>query len=332
MAISAIDLFKAQPLDGVQQILSGGNNALVKAISDAVQIGRDTASLRATQEREYLSERDRVEALNQRKAEELIKNRQVDRAFGESQFLNDRNFDENVRQDTRDYKFKVRTDIRDASLRDKVAVAEILNRSEDNKRQKEILDIEKENIAEKKAFQTIRANEILAETKPTPVMGRIFRAHGIYDGNNVETLPEDAIAKGKELESIGIFQKDPALVKRGKQLISEGTQGTLARRAEIRATPLPPRPSTAKGTVEEKIAKLTFYVQAGQQFEADAKETLGEGLSDAKLFELRRAELELAALQKQLGSKGPTTGADADISDDGDDPLSKLYDPKDFSK
>src|SRR5690349_21551471 len=197
MPISAIDLFRPTPKDGVQDILTAGVNILNGALNNAIQIGRDSANLRATQEREFLAERERIENLAQRRAELLQTQKNTDRSFVESVLRDRRDFAQDVKTDERDYAFKERTDARDFALRSFVVGNRVADSVEDNKRQERELKLREGDITERKSFLRTRAKDILDSTKAPGLLERIFGAP------RRETLPSDDLTLGRELKEIG---------------------------------------------------------------------------------------------------------------------------------
>lgn len=239
MAISAVQLFQPQPLDGVGQLLSGANNVLAAALSSAVQIGRDSASLRATQEREVLAERERLANLEQRRVEQFDKNFQIDRAFNQTVAQDNRDFAEGVRRDDRNFNFKVQTDARDYALQQQATIANILNAKEDNTLNREKFNLEKDGMALKRDALRKEADIITAPPKEPSFIAKLF-------GVDNTPLPEDNLRNGKRAVDIGRLLGDPALIEKGNTLINEGTTGVLQRKEDIRNSPRPARPSTAK--------------------------------------------------------------------------------------
>lgn len=239
MAISAIDLFRPQPLDGVGQLLSGANNVLAQALSSAVQIGRDSSSLRATQEREVLAERERIANLEQRRAEDFNKNYAIDRAFNEGVTQDRRDFAEGVRRDNRNFDESARRDTRDYALKEYGTLSSILNAEEDNTLNRERLDLEKENTTLKKDALRKEADLITAPTKEPSFIAKLF-------GVDNAPLPDDDVRNGKRAVDIGRLLGDPTIIQKGDDLITRGTKGVLQRKEDIRNEPRPARPSTAR--------------------------------------------------------------------------------------
>lgn len=91
MALTPISLFQSQG-SGIAQFLQGGQNALASALNNVIQVGRDTANKQFAQERDFLGERQRVEALAQRRGENLQQQANLDRSFARSMFESDRQF------------------------------------------------------------------------------------------------------------------------------------------------------------------------------------------------------------------------------------------------
>lgn len=294
MPISPIEIFRPQNLDGVGQILAGSNNALTNALNNSVQIGREQANLRATQEKEFLAEREKATLLEQRRVEFLKRSAQVDAQFGENVLQDRRNFAEDVGRDRRDFAFEVSKDERDANLRRFSTISSILNTDRQTAIEQEKLDLEKTDKVDKQDLLKKRASDILDKTKTPGFIAKLFGAE--------DPLPEDSIALGRELKDIGVTLKDPTLLNRGDELISKGTKGQLTRREDIRNTPLPARPSTRKAdqTDEERIVELARTIKAYEDLAADPN---ADDLSNSDLVKKKKAELELAELQKKLADK-----------------------------
>jgi hypothetical protein len=91
MALTPISLFQSQG-SGIAQFLQGGQNALASALNNVIQVGRDTVNKQFAQERDFLGERQRVEALAQRRGENLQQQANLDRSFARSMFESDRQF------------------------------------------------------------------------------------------------------------------------------------------------------------------------------------------------------------------------------------------------
>jgi hypothetical protein len=91
MALTPISLFQAQG-SGIAQFLQGGQNALASALNNVIQVGRDTANKQFAQERDFLGERQRVEALAQRRGEMAQQQSNIDRSFARGVLESDRQF------------------------------------------------------------------------------------------------------------------------------------------------------------------------------------------------------------------------------------------------
>jgi hypothetical protein len=91
MALTPISLFQSQG-SGIAQFLQGGQNALASALNNVIQVGRDTANKQFAQERDFLGERQRVEALAQRRGEVAQQQANLDRSFARGIFESDREF------------------------------------------------------------------------------------------------------------------------------------------------------------------------------------------------------------------------------------------------
>jgi hypothetical protein len=293
MPISPIELFRPAPLDGVGQILAGGTNILATALNNAVQIGRDHTSLRASQGKEFLAERERTENMDQRKAEFFTQQKNVDRNFIESVFRDRRDTAETNADDERNFGYKKEEDARDFALRsfsvgNNVALG---NRSQDLQEKK--FSLEEENTKQSKEFLKTRADDILKVTEPRNFIQRMFTP---------DPLPEDNLALGKELRDIGVTLRDPNLVSRADKLLSEGTRGMDEKKARIRAT-LPPSRAVGKTPIsdEEKVIKLTRFIDAWKKVEAESMEADDKTLAQSAKAKVYEAESELQALQKKLG-------------------------------
>lgn len=295
--ISYVDLFRPQPQDGVQQILSGGTNVLVGALNNAVQIGRDQANLRATQEREYLAERERVENLNQRRTEFAVQQSNVDRSFWDSVFRDERDTAEANKDDTRNFAFKARTDSRDATMRQNELDSVVGARTATTELAEKKFSLEKEELDEKKNFLKTRAADILTTAKPPSFIQKLFGADS--------PAPEDSLSLGKELKEIGVTLRDPTVMKRGDDLLSQGKKGVIERRERIRNTPLPSRAKTESD--EERLVKLDRFVKAQERLRAELKavdeEDEEDDLPDGTVEKLYDAQTEIEELRKKLAGK-----------------------------
>jgi hypothetical protein len=292
MAISTVDLFKPQPLDGVGQILAGGNNALISALNNSVQIGRDAVNLRASQERDFLAERERVETLNQRRAENLMKDAQIDRAFYEDVYRDARDTKEKNEDDERDFDFQVAKDKRDAKLNRQDVLSLIGSRKHDDELEDKKHQRSEEETSATKALLQTRANDILTKVKQPNLIARMFGAEG--------PLPEDSTSLGKELKEIGVTLRDPALISRGDEIVSQGTRGMLKRKEDLRNNPVTRSSSKKVLTVEERLVELDRLIRSYEEIENDPE---GDGLSYSDKVKKAKALTEMDDLRKTLSGK-----------------------------
>lgn len=98
MSIAPIDYsaFQRSPV-GIEAVLARGGSALSSILRDAMQVGRDRANRQASQEKDFLAERGRIDNLNQRRGEVALNAMQEDRRFGEGV----RQFDTRMSEDSR---------------------------------------------------------------------------------------------------------------------------------------------------------------------------------------------------------------------------------------
>jgi hypothetical protein len=297
MPISYIDVFRPQQQDAVGQLLTGGTNVLTNALNNSIQIGRDSVNLRASQERDYLAERERVEALNQRKTEFFTQQQNVDRSFIESVFRDRRDTEEANADDVRDYKFKVRTDIRDAGLRAREVDSLIGARTASTKLAEEKFVHDRDEDTADRDLLKVRAEDILKKTQPQTFISRLFGADN--------SLPEDNISLGKELKEIGVTLRDPTLISRGDELASKGTKGVLDRREAIRRDPLRNRSGKKPVTDEERLVIVQREIAAREnpnvQADKDLTQSVVIGLNELKL---ERDEI-LKRIAEKTGEKAP---------------------------
>ena len=290
MPISPIDIFRAPQVDGVAAILSSGQSVLTNALNQAIQTGRDSVNLRANQEKEVLAERERLDNLNQRKAEFATRTNQLDTQFLNDVLTNDRNFQESKRRDQRDFKFKVQTDARDYRLQQKTALNNILNSDRAASLNQERVDLAKAEKTKEKTFLQDRANGILGAAEGPSLFQKIF-------GGGRQPLPEDKIALGTELKKIGEGLQDPTLMSKGDQILSEGTGGLIQRRADAK-----PAPKSAKApkTPEQRIVELTQIIKAYENLQTDPE---ADALTNTDRVKLNRAKIELEDLLKTHAGK-----------------------------
>lgn len=90
MALTPVEIFQ-QPTGVIGQIV-GGNNTIANALQNIFQVGRDLANNQVRQERDFLSETSRLEALDQRRAEEAQQQANLDRSYDRSVLTSDRVF------------------------------------------------------------------------------------------------------------------------------------------------------------------------------------------------------------------------------------------------
>jgi hypothetical protein len=100
MSIAPIDYsaFQRNPV-GIEAVLARGGSALSSILRDAMQVGRDRANRQASQEKDFLAERGRIDNLNQRRGEVALNAMQEDRRFGEGV----RQFDTRMSEDARQF-------------------------------------------------------------------------------------------------------------------------------------------------------------------------------------------------------------------------------------
>lgn len=299
MPVSYVELFRPQQQDAVGQILAGGTNVLTGALNNAIQIGRDSVNLRASQERDYLAERERIANLDQRRAEFTQGQENIDRSFWENAFRDRRDTAEANKDDVRDFSFKSRTDARDATMRANELDSIIGARTAATNLAEKSFDLREEDTATKKEYLKSRAADLLREDEPKPFIDRLLGS---------DPLPEDDVSRGNELQSIGAALGDPALTKRGDALISRGTKGQLTRREERYAAPRS-RSSKTPVTIEEQIAELEMEVQAREeelaQLEADGEDPR---LTQAQSINLRKYRIKLDQLRSKAGKVPDKSG------------------------
>jgi len=92
MAIAPIDIYQPPVNNPLTSILSGGTQIIGQILQQQLQIGRDNANNAMAQERDFLSERARLDSLNQRKGEFDATSARDRERFGRSIYESDRNF------------------------------------------------------------------------------------------------------------------------------------------------------------------------------------------------------------------------------------------------
>lgn len=224
MAISYIDIFRPVPQDGVSQILSSAQNVLSGALNSAIQIGRDHASLQASQERDYLAERERNEVMKQRRVEFWQGQQNTDRAFKENVRRDVRDTEEENRDDVRDFSFKSRTDGRDAKLRADDVASLISSRADSRANEAENLTerreenrLRREDAAEKKDFSRRFGEEMFGPEKPKTLWERMFSGPVEPPAATVDE-PEVMRKKANDARRIAIQTQNPQLYKQATDL------------------------------------------------------------------------------------------------------------------
>ena len=295
MAISVADIFRPGPMDGTQQILASAQNVLQLAIGSAIQIGRDTANLRASQEREFLAERERAVQLDQRRAEGITQQANTDRAFKESVARDRRDFAFTANKDARDFNYDREMDAKKFAL-DSLRVGSSIGlqaegldlQKEEAKTRKAELDAEKAKReaedAKTKAFLNERADSIVAATKPRGIIERVF-------GFGNDQSPRSLVDMGSELLGVAKILGDPELAAKADSIKMRG-QEALAKVTPKAAAAV--KKGKTEATTEEKIAKLETQIKAWTITEDE----LGK-LPPAEAMKKNMAVLELEALRKK---------------------------------
>lgn len=307
MPISVADIFRPQPLDGTQLILGGAQNVLQAAIGAAVQSGRDAANLRASQEKEFLAERERQVQLDQRRVENLQQQKNTDRAFTENMLRDRRDFGFEVSKDQRDFEYQKEVDARRLALESLRVGSSVGIQEEELKLKKEEIRLMKEKqdadamaaegkIAASKDYLTKRADNILESTTPKGFIQRLFS--GDIFGGDSSPAPRSLVDLGTELSGVAKLLGDPNLAAkadelkiRGQKQLDEISNAKKAKTGKVTGKDVP---------LAERISKLEQQIQAWKITEAELDKS-GKVLTGSEQQKKNQAILELEDLKKKLG-------------------------------
>lgn len=290
MPVALADIFHPTPLDGVGSILENGLNLFSNSLNQLIQKGRDAMNNRVTQEGAYLTERGRLDQLEQRKAEDAVAQANNIRDFGEKVFEDRRDFAHTDFRDVRNFNYKKEQDARDFALESlKVGSAVAVNQenADTNKAKAAAAAAKATSGVNNPDYLNKRAADIINTTKPLS-LGDLFSGTANVD----TTTPQNLNDLGKELSGIGIRLGNPDLVTKGSQLRNTAEQRLAVQKAQSAKKPKVPL------TDDEQIASLRQIIAA-----SDATMNDPNSVSDPTNSALYRKQLALTKLNDLLKKK-----------------------------
>ena len=330
MPLSFIDIFRPQ-LDPTAQLVGTGVSVLTSALKDSVQIGRDMANLRATQEKEYLVQKEAEANRAARRAEFLTTQKNVDRSFYEDVFRDERDTNIKTAVDARNFDYKVTEDAKNFALNSMTAGSTVAANNERVAAAQETRAAIRDQKAQDRLYASTRVGDILGapdapapdsyasifsspttgqpwsmpnETRPAPVPPALS-SPGI-PATPAPTEPEVLESQAKELRRLGTSQRNPQLTA-AADVLEQQAAGVKQQRKLDAAAAIAARPrGKAPVPLDDQIAKLEIAVKAGEStISAGDKGKLARDETTAEFFlkhEQNKLLLEALRAKKAAGS------------------------------
>lgn len=253
MSIAPIDYsaFQRNPV-GIEAVLARGGSALSSILRDAMQVGRDRANRQAAQEKDFLSERTRIENLEQRRGEVALDAMQKERAFGEGV----RQFDTRMAEEGR--RFDVSSGLQreqlglqeQAAERDKMRLTEELSAGKFERENLAPLKLETERTRIAAEGEKAKAEQSQAEYYKQTAQEQARENADVVEGTKLLQQFDQALTSGNVPAAQGFARTllDP------RYKFSASTQELIATQAGL---PLPQKSSASTKKAEIPITDMT---------------------------------------------------------------------------
>lgn len=290
MSIAPIDYsaFQRNPV-GIEAVLARGGSALSSILRDAMQVGRDRANRQAAQEKDFLSERSRIENLNQRRGEVALQAEQQDRQFDEGvRQFNDRMSADESRFEVTSELQKDQYDLQNAAAeRDKMRLADEIKANEFERTTLNPLKVQTEQGRIAAEGEKAKAEQAQAALYQRGADEQARKNADVVKGTELLQSYNEALAKGDTAAAQGFARSllDPRfeLDATSKEIII--TQSGL---------PLPKKSSSSAKEPEVKIGDLT-----DDELEAELRVIGATPVQTSSGFLTEKTALRKAALEEE---------------------------------